>query len=72
VPGHIEVRIAELRRLIAEREGHASRISQYLTPTELFMLEHGTDRLRADLAWHERLLERLPELLADELDRKEP
>ena len=56
----------------AEREGHARRISQYLTPTELFMLEHGTDRLRADLAWHQRLLERLPELLADELDRKEP
>lgn len=71
LPDHVEARIAELRLRIAERESHAQRIVQYLTPTELFMLEHGLDRLRADLAWHERLRDRLPELIADELDRKD-
>jgi DNA-binding PadR family transcriptional regulator len=76
LPAHIEARIAELRGRIAEREATLVRITRYLTPTEHFVLQHGTDRLRADLAWHERLLERLPELITDEknraeLDRKE-
>jgi DNA-binding PadR family transcriptional regulator len=72
LPAHIEARIDELRGRLAEREATLVRITRYLTPTEHFVLAHGTDRLRADLAWHERLLERLPELIADELDRKEP
>ena len=71
LPGHIEERIAKLRSRLADREATLVSITRYLTPTELFVLQHGTDRLRADLAWHERLLERLPELIADELDRKE-
>ena len=77
LPDHIEARIENLRGRLAEREATLIRITRYLTPTEHFVLQHGTDRLRADLAWHERLLERLPELITDEtnraeLDRKEP
>lgn len=71
LPGHIEARIETLRGRLAEREVTLVRITQYLTPTELFVLDHGTDRLRAELVWHERLLDRLPELIADELHRKE-
>jgi DNA-binding PadR family transcriptional regulator len=71
LPEHIEARLENLRSRLAEREALLIRISRYLTPTEHFVLQHGTDRIRADLAWHERLLDRLPELIADELDRKE-
>lgn len=71
LPGHIQARLDALRARIAEREATLVRITRYLTPTELFVLQHGTDRLRADLAWHERLFALLPELIADELDRKE-
>jgi DNA-binding PadR family transcriptional regulator len=76
LPEHIEARIENLRGRLAEREATLIRITRYLTPTEHFVLQHGTDRLRADLAWHERLLERLPELITNEkqraeLDRKE-
>ena len=77
LPEHIEARMENLRARLAEREATLIRIARYLTPTEHFVLQHGTERLLADLAWHERLLERLPELIADEtqraeLDRREP
>jgi DNA-binding PadR family transcriptional regulator len=71
VPGIIQLRLDELRLMLEHEEAHTHRISQYLTPIELFVMRHRAERLRADIAWHENLLEHLPELLADELSRKD-
>lgn len=71
VPDLIRLRVDELRLRLEQDEEHTRRISQYLTPVEHFVMRHRADRLRADIAWHEELLEQLPELLADELSRKD-
>jgi hypothetical protein len=57
-------------RQLAELE-HVATITQYLTPLEEFVMSHRAERLRAEVRWHEHLVERLPELLADERSRKE-
>ncbi len=44
---------------------------QYLTLAELMVMTHKTDRLAAEIAWHEELLAHLPEILADERARKD-
>ncbi|QEO10412.1 PadR family transcriptional regulator [Protaetiibacter larvae] len=72
LPEHIKARLVELRGRIAEREATIERIRIYLTPMELFVLQHTIHRLRAEVDWHEQLTRRLPELIADELTRKDP
>ncbi len=42
-----------------------ARIAQYLSDLELLVIGHRTERIRADVAWHENLLEQLPRLLDD-------
>jgi DNA-binding PadR family transcriptional regulator len=66
----LESRLAELRALFAADEIKHERIAQYLTLTEQHVVRHDLHRLRGEIAWHEELLEVLPEILADELSRK--
>jgi len=70
VPALIENRLSELRLLLAQDELKLKSISRYLTPLESMVMSHKTDRLRADITWHEKLLSRLPDLLAEERNRK--
>jgi DNA-binding PadR family transcriptional regulator len=70
VPALLQNRLARLRLLLAQEELRNDSIAGYLTPLELMVMSHKTDRLRADITWHENLLSRLPELLAEERTRK--
>ncbi|HEY4224236.1 MAG TPA: PadR family transcriptional regulator [Pseudolysinimonas sp.] len=70
VPKLIQNRIAHLKVALAADEAKIDSISQYLTPLELTVMTHRTAHLTSDIAWHEKLLSRLPELLAEEHNRK--
>jgi DNA-binding PadR family transcriptional regulator len=71
VPDLLRLRLERLHLMLEHEESHTRMVSQYLTPMEHFVMRHRAQRLRADIAWHEELLEHLPELLADELSRKD-
>ena len=71
VPGLIASRLAGLRSMLAEAEGHERTAAPYLTPLEARVLGHKHARIAAEIAWHERLLADLPELLAEETARRE-
>jgi DNA-binding PadR family transcriptional regulator len=64
-------RLDEFRRRLAEREAHIEHITQYLTVAEQVTVTHATDRLRAEVTFHERLLAAVPQIVADELSRKD-
>ena len=66
----IQNRLSQLRLLLAQDELKLDSIARYLTPLELMVMSHRTDRLRADITWHEKLLSSLPDLLAEERTRK--
>jgi hypothetical protein len=51
--------------MLEDSESHTRRISRYLSDLEVMVMRHRADRLRAEIAWHEDLLERLPALLDD-------
>jgi len=70
VPSMIQNRLSRLRLLLAQDELKLDSIARYLTPLELMVMSHRTDRLRADITWHEKLLSSLPDLLAEERTRK--
>ena len=70
VPPLIQNRLARLKLMLASDEATIDSISRYLTPLEAMVMSHKTDRLKADITWHENLLSRLPELLAEERTRK--
>jgi len=71
VPPILQARLAELRAMLADTERYARGAAPYLTPLEAVVMDHRPARLRAEIAWHEALIERLPELLADEANRKD-
>lgn len=58
-------RLQSLRDRLDESERHTARITPYLSDLELLVIGHRTERIRADIAWHENLLEQLPRLLDD-------
>jgi len=66
----LEFRAAELRGLIDAEERKAIQIFQYLTLMERLVTGHDIYRLRGELAWHEALLGQIPEIQADEKQRK--
>jgi DNA-binding PadR family transcriptional regulator len=70
IPALLQNRLSRLRLLVAQDELRNDSIAAYLTPLELMVMSHKTERLRADVTWHETLLSRLPELLAEERNRK--
>jgi len=70
IPALLQNRLSQLRLLLAQDELKTDSIARYLTPLELMVISHKTDRLRADITWHEKLLSNLPELLAEERIRK--
>ena len=49
-----------------DSEAHIGAISQYLSYTERLVMMHKVARLKADVEWHQDLLNHLPEIIADE------
>jgi DNA-binding PadR family transcriptional regulator len=70
VPDLLHNRVSQLRLQLAQDQLKLDSIARYLTPLELMVMSHKTARLQADITWHENLLSRLPELLAEERTRK--
>jgi len=66
----IENRIAELTLRVEAEKGLADRIGHHLTLMERHVVRHDLHRLQGELAWHQELLEALPEIIADEKSRK--
>jgi hypothetical protein len=71
LPTMIAARIASLKAMLTDWEGHATTIDRYLTATEKLVMKHRADRLRAEIAWHEELSEALPRIISGERDRKD-
>jgi DNA-binding PadR family transcriptional regulator len=71
LPGILEGRLARLRAMLLESEAHAQRIAPYLSLGERHVMKHRAARLRAEIAWHEDLVQKLPEVLSDERSRKD-
>ncbi|MGN6326895.1 PadR family transcriptional regulator [Pseudolysinimonas sp.] len=71
IPDLVAARLSELRAMLASNEARDAMIEQYLSPLEQHVMQHKAARLRADIAWLEELVSRLPELLAHEKSRKD-
>jgi DNA-binding PadR family transcriptional regulator len=69
-PAVLERRLKQLRAMLTHERGKIEQIAQNLSVTEEFVVCHRDARLEAEIAWHESLLERLPEILADEKRRR--
>ena len=66
LPTIIAARIGLLNAMLTEWEAHAATIDRYLTTAEKLVMKHRADRLRAEIAWHEELSEKLPGIAVDE------
>lgn len=71
LPETIQSRISALEAMINDAEAHRNIVDEYLTKAEKFVMSHKTERLRAEVAWHAELLNRLPDIVADERARKD-
>ena len=69
-PAVLELRLQQLRTQLAHARVKIAQIAQNLSVTEELVVRHRDARLEAEIAWHESLLERLPEILADEKKRQ--
>ena len=56
-------RIDELRLRIASLKDQIRANVRYIRPVEQLASWHVIDRLQADIAWHQRLLDHLPEII---------
>jgi DNA-binding PadR family transcriptional regulator len=71
LPGLISARIQRLKSMLAESEAHTEFIARYLSLGERHVMKHRAERLRAEIAWHEELLGKLPDIITDERSRKD-
>lgn len=66
LPGVIATRVAALERMLGESTAHHKQINQYLWKSEQWAMSHKLSKLDAEITWHQRLLEALPEIISDE------
>ena len=71
LPVMIEARLAALRAMLADNESHLTAIHCSLTKSERFAAQHLLVRLRAEIEWHQALLDELPDIVAEERARHE-
>jgi len=71
LPAIVGARLGRLRAMLAESEAHTEFIARYLSVGELHVMKHRAERLRAEIAWHEELVQKLPEIISDERSRKD-
>jgi len=70
-PAVLALRLRRLREMLARERAKIAQIAQNLSVNETFVARHRDARLEAEIAWHEALLESLPELIADEQKRQQ-
>lgn len=70
LPITIATRIGSLQAMLADHEAHMTTIARYLSLSETLVMKHRADRLRAEIAWHEELAARLPDVIEEERSRK--
>ena len=68
--GIITERLEELRRRAAEKAEHNIEIAKYLWLSEQWSMTHELAKLESEIAWHEKLLAALPEIIDDEHARR--
>lgn len=66
----VEARVAAFQAMLAEHEAHLATVARYLTVAEQVAMGHRAERLRAEVAWHQQLAERVGDIIADECARK--
>jgi DNA-binding PadR family transcriptional regulator len=69
--GLLGARLTQLRAKLEIYIAHVASIEQYLSLGESTVMQHMTERLRAEIAWHEKLYDQLPAIIADESARKD-
>jgi DNA-binding PadR family transcriptional regulator len=69
--GLLGARLGRLRAQLDNYIAHTASIEQYLSVGESIVMQHMTERLRAEIRWHEQLHKHLPEIIADESARKD-
>lgn len=67
--GAIETRLQSWTGQLVTMQRLRETADPYLSDLERMTFEHTLARLRTEIAWHGALLERLPKLLADELEK---
>ena len=67
----LSARISRLQAQLDNYIAHTASIEQYLSVGESIVMQHMTERLRAEITWHEQLYNHLPEIIADESVRKD-
>ena len=66
LPGIVESRIETLKMLLEEKVALNQRADEYLTLSEKLALTHTEHRLKAEIAWNEKVLAQLPAIVAEE------
>ena len=61
----LQRRIEELRLRVGSMKDQVRANARYIRPVEQLASWHVIDRLQADIRWHERLLDHLPEIISD-------
>ncbi len=69
--GLLGVRVATLKARLETYIAHTASIEKYLSLGESIVMQHMTERLRAEVTWHEQLYHQLPAIIADESARKD-
>jgi DNA-binding PadR family transcriptional regulator len=67
----LAARLSRLRSQLQNYIAHVATIEQYLSVGESIVMQHMTERLRAEITWHEQLYNHLPEIIADESARRD-
>ncbi|HEY2642980.1 MAG TPA: PadR family transcriptional regulator [Galbitalea sp.] len=67
----LKARIGRLRAELDNYIAHTASIEKYLSFGESVVMQHMTERLRAEITWHEHLYQQLPAIIADESARKD-
>jgi DNA-binding PadR family transcriptional regulator len=70
LPAVLHSRIANLKAMLADNETHTAYIAQYLSPLEMFVMQHKANRLRGEISWHEHLARELPKIITAETSGK--
>lgn len=71
LPAVVEARIATFQAMLAEHETHLKSVARYLTVAEQVAMAHRTERLKAEVAWHHQLADRVVDIIVDERTRKD-
>ncbi len=70
LPGIIASRIQELKHLLQEKISLNKQADEFLTLSEKHALTHTEHRLKSEIAWHEDLYAAIPQIVADETQRR--